>query len=168
MFTADGGVQQMLPRLKQVAYQYLCKLIVDDFLNGAHQICVRLRSDERLSFLKCVLMAELQDEPWLELPQGIQALAYLLRGLLSSEVLLLALSKRYRVEYGVHPAAARRYAVPYRAKDVAAERTEFGHPDVAILLTYLTYYRGGTGGGLCQGGVVQAGPEDSRPGSSHL
>ena len=29
-------------------------------------------------------------------------------------------------------------AVPYRAKDVAAERAEFGHPDVAMLLSILT------------------------------
>ena len=31
-------------------------------------------------------------------------------------------------------------AVPFRAKDVAADRTEFGHPDVALVLTQLSYY----------------------------
>lgn len=31
-------------------------------------------------------------------------------------------------------------AVPFRAKDVAAERAEFGHPDMAITLTLLSYY----------------------------
>lgn len=54
------------------------------------------------------------------------------------KVLLLALSKRHRVEYGAHPSGLRRMAVPYRAKDVAAERAEFGHPDVAMMLTILT------------------------------
>jgi hypothetical protein len=34
-------------------------------------------------------------------------------------------------------------AVPFRAKDVAADRTEFGHPDVAIVLTQLSYYYSG-------------------------
>lgn len=34
-------------------------------------------------------------------------------------------------------------AVPFRAKDVAAERAEFGHPDVAIVLTLLSYYYSG-------------------------
>ena len=29
-------------------------------------------------------------------------------------------------------------AVPYRAKDAAAERAEFGHPDVAMMLSILT------------------------------
>ncbi|CAF2137162.1 unnamed protein product [Rotaria magnacalcarata] len=31
-------------------------------------------------------------------------------------------------------------AVPFRAEDVAADNTEFGHPDVAIVLTQLSYY----------------------------
>ena len=34
-------------------------------------------------------------------------------------------------------------AIPYRAKDVPAETAEFGHPDVTILLTCLSYYYGG-------------------------
>jgi len=34
-------------------------------------------------------------------------------------------------------------AVPFRAKDVATDRTEFGHPDVAILLSQLSYYYSG-------------------------
>ncbi|CAJ1422993.1 unnamed protein product, partial [Effrenium voratum] len=92
-------------------YHQLCEGVAQDFLEGAAGFELLLRSEERQSFERCVL--------------------------------LLALSKRYRVEYGAHPAADRRMAVPYRAKDVAAERAEFGHPDVAILLSILTYYRGG-------------------------
>ncbi|CAM4959090.1 unnamed protein product [Rotaria socialis] len=67
------------------------------------------------------------------------------RGLLSSEVLLVALKKRYRVNYGVtpNPSFNRLMAVPFRAKDVAADRTEFGHPDVALVLTQLSYYYSG-------------------------
>lgn len=34
-------------------------------------------------------------------------------------------------------------AVPYRAKDTASDRSEFGHPDVAILKTHLSYYMTG-------------------------
>jgi hypothetical protein len=34
-------------------------------------------------------------------------------------------------------------AVPFQAKDVPAERAEFGHPDVAIILTILSYYYSG-------------------------
>ena len=70
----------------------------------------------------------------------------IIRGLLSSEVMLLvALKKRYRVNYGVNPSASfnRLMAVPFRAKDVVADRTEFGHPDVALVLTQLSYYYSG-------------------------
>ena len=57
---------------------------------------------------------------------------------LGLQVLLLVLSKRYRVDHGAHPAGVRRMAVPYRAKDAAAERAEFAHPDVAMMLSILT------------------------------
>lgn len=49
-------------------------------------------------------------------------------GLLGCGVLYLAMTKRWRVNYGVAPNGRRLMAVPFRAKDVAAERTEFGHP----------------------------------------
>ncbi|KAI6044145.1 hypothetical protein EDC04DRAFT_461876 [Pisolithus marmoratus] len=66
-----------------------------------------------------------------------------LRGLLASGVLLFALmERRWRVGYGLTPSRTM-LAVPYRAKDVPAPRAEFGHPDVAIVLTCLSYYYGG-------------------------
>ncbi|CAF1550237.1 unnamed protein product, partial [Rotaria sp. Silwood1] len=66
----------------------------------------------------------------------------IMRGLLSSEVLFVGLKKRYRVNFGVNQNAKfnRLMAVPFRAKDVAAENTEFGHPDMAIVLTQISYY----------------------------
>ncbi|CAF4842336.1 unnamed protein product, partial [Rotaria sp. Silwood1] len=69
----------------------------------------------------------------------------ILRGLLSAEVLYFALKKRYRVNFGVNESSTfrRLMAVPFRAKDVAAENTEFGHPDLAIILTQLSYYYSG-------------------------
>ncbi|CAF4273305.1 unnamed protein product, partial [Rotaria sordida] len=69
----------------------------------------------------------------------------IIRGLLSSEVLLIAFKKRYRVNYGVNPNIYfnRLMAVPFRAKDIVADRTEFGHPDVALVLTHLSYYYSG-------------------------
>ena len=66
----------------------------------------------------------------------------ILRGLLSSEVLYVALKRRYRVNFGVNSNLKlnRLMAVPFRAKDVAADNTECGHPDIAIVLTQLSYY----------------------------
>lgn len=72
-----------------------------------------------------------------------QNVIFLLSGLLKFEVLHLVLRKRWRVNYGVNPNGNRKMAVPFVAKDVCAENTEFGHPDVAICFTYLSYYYSG-------------------------
>ena len=66
----------------------------------------------------------------------------LLRGLLASNMLLFALTtRRWRVDYGL--ASPQGLAVPYRAKDVPAPNTQFGHPDLTIILTCLSYYYAG-------------------------
>ena len=79
----------------------------------------------------------------------------LFRGLLTSNILLFALSeRRWRVDYGlVSESQLRRrgyrsitptmLAVPYRAKDVPAPDTQFGHPDLTVILTCLSYYYAG-------------------------
>ncbi|KAF7350232.1 hypothetical protein MVEN_01326600 [Mycena venus] len=65
------------------------------------------------------------------------------RGILAGGILVFALQKkRWRVNYGLDPRRTM-LAVPYRAKDVPSLRTDFGHPDVAIVLTCLSYYYGG-------------------------
>ncbi|KAF8132464.1 hypothetical protein EV363DRAFT_108384 [Boletus edulis] len=67
----------------------------------------------------------------------------LLRGLLACNILLFALAeRRWRVDYGLSPMRTM-LAVPYRFKDVPAPRADFGHPDIAIVLTCLSYYYGG-------------------------
>ena len=67
----------------------------------------------------------------------------LLRGLLATGILLYAFrERRWRVDYGLAPMRTM-LAVPYRAKDVPAQRAEFGHPDITIILTSLSYYYGG-------------------------
>jgi len=63
-----------------------------------------------------------------------------LRGLLAFGILLFALKeRRWRVDFGLAPRRTM-LAVPYRAKDVPAPRAEFGQPDVAVVLTCLSYY----------------------------
>lgn len=66
----------------------------------------------------------------------------LLRGLCVHKILLLGLSKRWNVQYGVD---TRRdpIAVPYKAKGIASDQAEFGHPDVSIILTCLSFYYSG-------------------------
>ncbi|KAG0701816.1 hypothetical protein DFH29DRAFT_541007 [Suillus ampliporus] len=66
-----------------------------------------------------------------------------LRGLLACGILVYALKeRRWRVDYGLAPKRTM-LAVPFRAKDMPSLRAEFGHPDVAITLTCLSYYYAG-------------------------
>jgi Protein of unknown function (DUF3638)/Protein of unknown function (DUF3645) len=70
----------------------------------------------------------------------------LLRGVIAGGVLSFALGqKRWRVNYGLDATRQPRtkLAVPYRAKDNPTPRSEFGHPDIVIVLTSLSYYYGG-------------------------
>jgi len=66
----------------------------------------------------------------------------LIRGLLFHRILVLCLSKRWNVQYGLHLTRAP-VAVPYEAKGKPSEEAEYGHPDVAILLTCLSFYYAG-------------------------
>ncbi|KAG2069011.1 hypothetical protein BDR04DRAFT_722981 [Suillus decipiens] len=66
-----------------------------------------------------------------------------LRGLLACGILVYALKeRRWRVDYGLAPKRTM-LAVPFRAKDMPSLRAEFGHPDVAITLTCMSYYYAG-------------------------
>ncbi|KAG2757812.1 hypothetical protein P692DRAFT_20789290 [Suillus brevipes Sb2] len=66
-----------------------------------------------------------------------------LRGLLACGIFVYALKeRRWRVDYGLTQKRTM-LAVPFRAKDMPSLRAEFGHPDVAVILTCLSYYYGG-------------------------
>lgn len=66
----------------------------------------------------------------------------LLRGLLIHRILLMGIAKRWNVQYGID---SRRdpIAVPFRSKGIPSDQAEFGHPDVSILLTCLSFYYSG-------------------------
>ncbi|KAL8345895.1 hypothetical protein RB598_000014 [Gaeumannomyces tritici] len=61
------------------------------------------------------------------------------RGQLTNKILLTCLGKRWNVQYGLHPLRDP-LAVPFEAKGIPSEHAEFGHPDVAIMLTCLAFY----------------------------
>lgn len=79
------------------------------------------------------------DQGWFD--QGLlKKNLLLMRGMFAHKVLHFVLqSKRWMVNYGLHPTRCLT-AVPYRAKGVPAPSAEFGHPEVAIALTCLSYY----------------------------
>lgn len=67
----------------------------------------------------------------------------LLRGLFANGILNFVFGqKRWRVNYGLDLPRTK-LAVPYHAKDSPSARSEFSHPDTAIILTCLSYYYGG-------------------------
>ncbi|KAI3400394.1 hypothetical protein diail_3411 [Diaporthe ilicicola] len=66
----------------------------------------------------------------------------LVRGLILNKILLFCMKRRYNVQYGLHPTRDP-MAVPFEAKGVPHESSEFGHPDVAIILTTLSFYYAG-------------------------
>ncbi|XXH01214.1 hypothetical protein Hte_007568 [Hypoxylon texense] len=102
------------------------RIAVKEFLSGGK---VRQSSLDRIGRL-C------PDRP------HVKQTIYLLRGLFIHRILVMALKKRYNVQYGLHPSRDP-VAVPFHAKGVPSEQSEFGHADVAILLTALAfYYRG--------------------------
>jgi hypothetical protein len=70
---------------------------------------------------------------------NMMALAY--RGLIGGRLIEHCLTKRYRVNYGLRESS--RIAVPFRAANVPDEKTEFNHPDIALIFTHLSYYHTG-------------------------
>ncbi|KAI1368230.1 hypothetical protein F5Y08DRAFT_347605 [Xylaria arbuscula] len=74
----------------------------------------------------------------------------LLRGLILHRTLILCLGKRWNVQYGMHPDRDP-IAVPFEAKGKPSDQAEYGHPDVAIIFTCLSFYYGG----LTQAQLVQ-------------
>ncbi|TDL21949.1 hypothetical protein BD410DRAFT_898545 [Rickenella mellea] len=71
---------------------------------------------------------------------GLWKAILLLRGLFAHGILIYVFKeRRWRVDYGLDPNRSL-LAVPYLAKDVPAVKAEFGHPDVCIALTCLSYY----------------------------
>ena len=71
-----------------------------------------------------------------------------LRGLLAYGILEHGLTRRHRVDFGINRTTRngfqnRRVAITFRACDTPAERSEYAHPDILILLTQLAYYDDG-------------------------
>ena len=77
-------------------------------------------------------------------PKNIIEQIYAIRGLIAYGILEHCLSLRCGVDFGVpgeeHP---KKVAVPYEAADIPSKRSEYAHPDVAAILSYISYYNKG-------------------------
>lgn len=133
--------------LGETMFEHLKSALIDDFLGGRFDIDFpEIRSAKR-NGLRSLLTHKVLDSTAFqvieEFTENERNTIMILSGLLRFEVLKLILTKRWRVNYGVDANGRRKMAIPFRAKDVAAEMTEFGHPDVAICFTQLSYYYSG-------------------------
>ncbi|EEB94079.1 hypothetical protein MPER_07173, partial [Moniliophthora perniciosa FA553] len=132
------------------AGRYIVEYISEEIVNGALDNCsfTVFSSDARRiarDFVRCYPLLREDIRRLEEYCSGTSLWKnlLLLRGLLGHGVLLYTLTqRRWRVDYGLDPSRSL-LAVPYRAKDVPTLRAEFGHPEVATVLTCLSYQYGG-------------------------
>ncbi|RVD89464.1 uncharacterized protein DFL_000471 [Arthrobotrys flagrans] len=133
--------------LRRDAEETLIKRLVNDICTGKTTILPMADREPKIQRAVKDFISEAKIAPGL--PTEIRMLfsdkvavlktIYLLRGLFVHRILLLALKKRWNVQYGLHPTRDP-VAVPYHAKGVPSEQAEWGHPDVAILFTCLSFY----------------------------
>lgn len=124
-------------------FDELKSALIEDFLGGRLDIeFTGITTDREEKLRKCLLQKMDQNVFHVidEFEEKQQKQILILSGLLRCEVLKMALTKRWRVNYGVSENNKVKMAIPFKAKDVAAEMTEFGHTDVAVCLTQLSYY----------------------------
>lgn len=129
-------------------FSLLKEALIEDFLSGQTDIAFPEITAQAKKRLRKLLSARAVDTrifgaTLAELCDIERRTILILSGLLRFEVLKLILTKRWHVHYGVNEKGNRRMAIPFKAKDVAADMTEFGHPDVALCFTQLSYYYSG-------------------------
>lgn len=133
--------------LDETMFEKLKDALIEDFFAGRIDIDFPGIDDAKKPALKCLLSEKAIKRATLKVIEDFseekQNIILILSGLLRFEVLKMALTKRWRVNYGVDVKGNRKMAIPFKAKDVAAELTEFGHPDVAVCLTQMSYYYSG-------------------------
>ncbi|KAG8732989.1 hypothetical protein FRC11_009494 [Ceratobasidium sp. 423] len=137
---------RIMPDCPAAAERKLVSAIAMDVRNGRLQnlSCDRLPLSARNILHEFFTISELPFSEYESLRHNCDPTMWkgllLVRGLLASGILVFALkNKHYRVDYGLHPSRSL-LAVPYRAKDIPSLRAEFGHPDVAVVLTCFSYY----------------------------
>ncbi|KAH8896015.1 hypothetical protein GQ53DRAFT_854400 [Thozetella sp. PMI_491] len=117
-----GGLSGLLP----VELDNADRVAIKDFISSGKP---RAATIERIKTLY-------PDKP------HVRKKVYLLRGLLVNRILMMCLKKRWNVQYGLNPDRDP-IAVPFHAKGVPSEQSEWGHPDVAIIFTCLAFYYDG-------------------------
>ncbi|KYQ92558.1 hypothetical protein DLAC_06549 [Tieghemostelium lacteum] len=116
----------------------LLEVIIDQKLLDSEKkaILIEMASKEKYNHSHFEKLLKLNDS-------NFKYLALMYRGLFLYGVLLHSLQKIPTKDYGFASTTRTRLAVPYRAKDTPSERAEYGHPDIALVLTHFAYYNQG-------------------------
>ena len=150
VFRSNSSFQTITLLSQQIDRELIARIasdVVDSHLPGLNfQLCPPKVSNAVLNFLKDrkVSVEDCQEvmRSFGEQKSFIQKIL-LVRGFIAYEILIFVLrSKRWSVNYGLDPTRCLS-AVPFRAKGVPSPSAEFGHPDVAVALTCLSYYYNG-------------------------
>ncbi|RKF65793.1 putative p-loop containing nucleoside triphosphate hydrolase [Erysiphe neolycopersici] len=130
--------------IKVEAEELLKARIVDDVCSGITQTIPKYCSRVQRIIRDFISIGDVSDDivnkiDSLNFQNQTRQALYLLRGLLGHGILVSSLKKRWNVQYGLHPQRDP-IAVPYHAKGCPSDQSEWGHPDVAIILTCLSFY----------------------------
>lgn len=133
--------------LRKDAEDAILARLVEDICSGRTSILLtrECKKSDRLAIKQFISDAKVEQQIVARIRQifpdkpAMKQNIYLLRGLIVHRILLLALKKRWNVQYGLNPDRDP-IAVPFHAKGVPSEQAEWGHPDVAILFTCLSFY----------------------------
>lgn len=137
-FLRSDAENALVARLvDQIAFGRARILILEDYSQQDRNVVKRFIGDPQVH-----VNDERHVEATFREKNSMMKTIHLLRGLLAHGILLLTLKKRWNVQYGLHPKRDP-VAVPYHAKGVPSDRAEWGHPDVCIMLTCLSFYFAG-------------------------
>lgn len=148
---ASSGWFPAVQFLRSDVEDELHRLIVDDVSDGKAPFLHREHAtdEDTRTAIRRVLSEQSFDTRLFERavgsfshPESAAAKLLIVRGLVTRKILVLCLAKRWNVQYGLHPGRPP-LAVPFAAKGVPSELSEYGHPDVAIVLTCLSFYSAG-------------------------
>jgi hypothetical protein len=133
--------------LNPKVFDRILDLLVDDAVEGriAGVSLYYLSTELRLAVRNFIQSREVSKEDLATIARACIETSHwkmilILRGYFAREILSFVLQrKRWLVEYGLDSTRCL-MAVPYRAKGVPTQNSEFGHPDVGVMLTCLSYY----------------------------
>ncbi|KAF2623830.1 hypothetical protein BU25DRAFT_399960 [Macroventuria anomochaeta] len=142
----EGGFP-LIYFLRKDAEDYLIELLVRDICKGNCPFlpCAEFPATVQEDLLSYISSTSIRSElvrritAFFKDKSQLLKATNLLRGLFVHRILISGLKKHWNVQYGLDATRAP-IAVPYLAKGVPSVAAEWGHPDVAIILTCLSFY----------------------------